>query len=336
MPGIALWAGSQSLARKLLKWFGANYKGDAIVLRDESWPFQVSGFIATLEPSEAAQCLATEVDANGRFNPWRALPLSTFLLRIRTAWLPDALRSKSLKSYLQPIVDIKTERTVAFEALVRVEFGEQVIAADKIVAAARAHECLHDFDRVAREAAIRFGSKQLQENELLFVNFFPGAIQKPEECLEGIVRVSEETGCRMENLVFEVVESEKFPELAHLRKTFDAFRSRGAKVALDDLGAGNTALTYIKELRPDIVKLDRDLLPTDSDDKTIPLIAGIADYAHLYGITVVAEGIETEVQLYLARNLGIDLGQGWLFGKPSPKALRTAPYEASTKPRRAA
>jgi EAL domain-containing protein (putative c-di-GMP-specific phosphodiesterase class I) len=135
-----------------------------------------------------------------------------------------------------------------------------------------------------------------------------------------------EAGCKPSDLVFEVVETEQFPELPRLHAILEAYRAKGARVALDDLGAGHAALAYIQELQPDIIKLDRALLPRDGADRNGPLIDALAQYAHAHGITVLAEGIETEEQLRLVQAIGIDMGQGWLFGRPSQIAQRSVDF----------
>lgn len=279
-------------------------------------------FIADLNPSEREMCLAAEVSPDGSFNPWRAAPAEQLSIRVSSTWLPCVLNNDALVSYLQPIVDLSSGRTVAFESLVRAEFGEGVIGAPALIAAAKAHGALHIFDRLARESAIRCGAPQLLPHESLFVNFAPKVIYDPVNCLESTWRVAEETGFSIDRLVFEVVETEQYPQMDYLRAILDAYRAKGARVALDDLGAGATALSYIRELKPDIVKLDKALLPSGPDDPNIPLIEGVLKYSESQGITVLAEYIETDEQFELVRSLGIHLGQGYLFGQPARIAYR--------------
>ena len=94
-------------------------------------------------------------------------------------------------------------------------------------------------------------------------------------------------------------------------------------VALDDLGAGHSSLTYLDALRPDVVKLDRELISgIDSDPSRQRLVGALIDYAHELDVRVVAEGIETEAELAVIADLGADLGQGWYLGRPAAEPVR--------------
>jgi EAL domain-containing protein (putative c-di-GMP-specific phosphodiesterase class I) len=320
--GVVLWSDMPSVVEKLRAMQGDADEWTGTRLVGRSWLCDLETLLESLTQAERQSLKATALTSDDEFNPWVSLPADVFAVRVATPWLPEVLTNGSLIPYFQPIVDIASERVVAFESLIRAKVGANVIAADRIIAAARCHGLMREFDELAREVCIREGALQLEPGESLFVNFAPAAIVDPREAVSAAKRAINATGIDLSRIVFEVVESEQFPEMSHLRHILDSFRTEGARVALDDLGAGKTALTFIQELEPDIVKLDRCLLPAGVDDRNVGLIAGITDYAHLHGVTVVAEGIETEAQFNLVRSLGIDLGQGWLFGKPAAHAER--------------
>ncbi len=108
--------------------------------------------------------------------------------------------------------------------------------------------------------------------------------------------------------------------------TLSAIRDLGAGIGLDDFGAGIASLTMLKRLPLTTIKLDRSLvrdLPFDRDDAAI--VRASIDTAHALGLTVVAEGIETEPQRAFLSGCGCDEGQGYLFGRPvAPEVLRLA------------
>jgi diguanylate cyclase (GGDEF)-like protein/PAS domain S-box-containing protein len=127
----------------------------------------------------------------------------------------------------------------------------------------------------------------------------------------------------MERICFEVVETEQYPDVEFLRRILDEYRAQGAMVALDDLGAGHSSLTYLDTLRPDVVKLDRALISgIDGDPPRQRLVGALIDYAHELDVRVVAEGIETETELAIIAGLGADLGQGWYLGRPAAEPVR--------------
>jgi EAL domain-containing protein (putative c-di-GMP-specific phosphodiesterase class I) len=130
----------------------------------------------------------------------------------------------------------------------------------------------------------------------------------------------------MDRVCFEVVETERFPDLRFLKGILDEYRNHGAMIALDDLGAGHSSVAYLAALRPDIVKLDRELVSgIDEDPARGRLVRALVQYAHDLGVRVVAEGIETESELAAVREIGADLGQGWYLGRPGADPVRVNP-----------
>jgi diguanylate cyclase (GGDEF)-like protein/PAS domain S-box-containing protein len=166
--------------------------------------------------------------------------------------------------------------------------------------------------------ALEQGLPVLPDGAMLFVNFTPSAIYDPEICLRTTWAIARRLGFPLSRVCFEVVETEQFPDVPFLRRILDRYRAEGAQVALDDLGAGHSSLSYLGLLRPDVVKLDRHLVSgIDGDRARQRLVSALLDYAHELEIKVVAEGIETEAELATVRDLGADLGQGWHLGRPA-------------------
>jgi EAL domain-containing protein (putative c-di-GMP-specific phosphodiesterase class I) len=100
-----------------------------------------------------------------------------------------------------------------------------------------------------------------------------------------------------------------------------AVKSLGSRVrvSVDDAGAGFASFRHILELRPDFVKLDIGLVrEIDHDDVRQALVAGIVYFARKSGCQLIAEGIETTGERDQLRTLGVDLGQGYLLGRPAP------------------
>jgi hypothetical protein len=95
-------------------------------------------------------------------------------------------------------------------------------------------------------------------------------------------------------------------------------RDAGWGVALDDVGADPMSLALMPFVHPDVVKLDMGLLRAPDDPATARVVAAVGAYAEASGAVVLAEGIETERQLAVARTMGATVGQGWHFGRPAP------------------
>jgi EAL domain-containing protein (putative c-di-GMP-specific phosphodiesterase class I) len=117
-------------------------------------------------------------------------------------------------------------------------------------------------------------------------------------------------------LVFEIVESSVVSDRGHLLSVLEHFRSLGWRVALDDVGAGWNSLSLLAAVRPDVVKLDKALVQELPDEGARTVVRATIELAHRLGAVVVAEGVETERLAEQVAELGADLGQGWLFGRP--------------------
>lgn len=216
----------------------------------------------------------------------------------------------------QPIVDLVDERVVGHESLLRASTPDgSPVFPDALFPAAEAAGWTHVIDRIGRTTALRNAGSWLGE-QLLFINFVPTSIYRPEVCLRTTEQAARDAGLGLDQLVFEVTEGHLVRDVGHLSKVFDYYRERGCRVALDDLGAGYSSLNLLVQLRPDFVKLDKDIVQSLPDPVSSAVVAAIVDITHAYGGLVLAECVETQEQADAARELGVDLGQGWLFGRP--------------------
>lgn len=324
IQGVAIWSEQPTISGKLAESFERIEGTPAYRTRPGAdWLEQIRASVMTLSPLELGSVRGAVISADGRFDPWQASPIDTLLDRIETPWFPGVLNSGGLKPHMQPIARTSDGSIFAFEALARAEVGGELKNGGQLVDAARAHHALFQFDQIGRTTAIRSCGPKLIGDEKLFVNFIPMVIYDPTICLRTCWQAADEAGVPLSKLVFEVIESEQFPDMEHLRRILTTYREKGAGVALDDLGTGYTALSYIDELHPDYIKLAKDLIPLEPRREDLSMVRGIVEHAKRAGITVLAEGIETEAQLQAARDLGIDLVQGWLIGRPAAEPVRT-------------
>lgn len=227
---------------------------------------------------------------------------------------------ESFRSVYQPIVTLAegAQSVVGYEALLRARTATGELLPQALFAAAEQAGWLHVLDRIGRTTAMRGAAGWLGE-AMLFVNFVPTTIYRPEVCLATTERAAKQAGLRLDQLVFEVTESEQVNDLDHLETVFDYYRKRGCKVALDDLGAGYSSLNMLVRLQPDIVKLDKDIVQRLPAPVSRAVVRAVVEIAHAYGGQVLAECVETAEQAGAARELGVDLGQGWFFGRPQER-----------------
>jgi EAL domain-containing protein (putative c-di-GMP-specific phosphodiesterase class I) len=120
-------------------------------------------------------------------------------------------------------------------------------------------------------------------------------------------------------LLVEITETAEIENEAEAVRTVEALRERGLPLCIDDFGAGAAAFRYLRAFRVDYVKIDGLYVTAagrSAQDRGI--VAGMVELARTVGARVVAERIETEAEARLMQELGVDYGQGWLFGRPGP------------------
>ena len=226
----------------------------------------------------------------------------------------------------QPIVELGGRSVIGHEALLRTSTEDgTAVAPEVLFRAAETAGWIHLLDRIGRTTALRHAGPWLGPDALLFINFIPTSIYRPEVCLRTTEQAAREAGVRLDQLVFEVTEGHRVHDLTHLERVFDHYRSHRCRVALDDVGAGWSSLNMLVRLKPDIVKLDKEIVQSLPDPTGAAVVRAIVDIAHQYGGQVLAECVETEEQARVAADLGVDLAQGWLFGHPVSPATTPAP-----------
>jgi len=230
---------------------------------------------------------------------------------------------------LQPIRRLGDGEPVGYEALSRFTgdaIGTQTT--DAVFAEAHALGLGVELELPTAGAALELSSL-VPAPCYLSVNLSPAALLD-ERTYERFARV--EAG----RVVLELTEHEQVEDYAALRDALAGLRSRGVRLAVDDAGAGFASLQHISRLSPDLVKLDRTLIRAVHDDPSHrAVVRAMVQFAQETGASLVAEGIEEEAERRQLEDLGVELGQGFLLGRPAePRAwLRQHRSSAATVPR---
>lgn len=224
----------------------------------------------------------------------------------------------------QPIVDVRTREVFGHEALVRGKGGE---GAGEILA--RVHDDnRYAFDQTCRVTAIDLAA-DLDLQGMLSINFLPNAVYRPETCIAATLEAANDRDFPTERLMFEVTESERVLDHAHLERIFHEYRRQGFTTAIDDFGAGHSGLNLLADFQPDVVKLDMALTRgIDTDRVRRAIVAGIVRVCGDLGIRVIAEGVETAEECLALQDEGITLFQGYFFARPAFEALAEPSPEA--------
>lgn len=257
----------------------------------------------------------------------RVEPLGRVVVRARSRWLLGLLDEGRLTSHFQPIVYAnEPTRVYAHEALLRgVRDDGTLVPPGQLFDAARGAGVLFQLDLAARRSAIACAERQQLETGL-FVNFAPTAIYDPRACLRSTVAAIDAAGLERQNVTFEIVETERAHDPTHLRRILDFYRDAGFRIALDDVGAGYSSLNLIHLLKPDVLKLDMDLVrDVHRDPYKARIAANLLNVATSLGIDALAEGIETEEELEWVREHGAKFAQGYLIARPAAAPHRAVP-----------
>ena len=225
---------------------------------------------------------------------------------------------RALGIAFQPIVDLRRRTVYAYEALARIASPSFDGPAELFAAAAEAR-CVGELGRIHREHAAR-----LLAGSPLFLNIHPAEFD------EGwLVRPDDPIFRLRTPATLEITESVPLSYFAQCHSVLAEIRRKGVLLAIDDFGSGYSNLRYILDLEPEIVKLDRQLIVgLRSGTRQEKLIRAIVDLCHRMDSRVIAEGIETLVELDAVRALGVDYAQGYLLGRPAnPPPGMTWPHK---------
>jgi PAS domain S-box-containing protein len=217
------------------------------------------------------------------------------------------IKRRAFLPVFQPIVKLDGNATVGYEALTRFTDGSNP---EIVFTEASQVGLALELETAALVAALT-AAKALPESAWLNVNASPEVILAGEP-LRTLLRRSRR------HLVLEVTEHVVIAD-------YPAFRAAmvelgpDVELAVDDAGAGFASLRHILELHPAFVKLDRSLVSgLETDSARQAMIVGLRHFARTTGCRLIAEGVETDAERTVLRNLGIGLGQGYLLGRPVP------------------
>lgn len=217
------------------------------------------------------------------------------------------LREGAIAMAFQPIVRLATGEPVGVEALARFPVGGPAECFAEAGAAGLGVELELLAATCALEAQPRLG-----DTLTLAVNVGPAALTDPR-FLDLV------DGAQGDRLVVELTEHARVDDYAPLLTAIGALRERGAKLAIDDAGAGYAGLSHILSVGPDVIKLDIGLVrDVHRDPVRAALAASLVSFAGRTGASLIAEGVETRDEADALLDLGVEIGQGYLFARPGP------------------
>jgi two-component system CheB/CheR fusion protein len=238
--------------------------------------------------------------------------------------LRRAVPAGELQAWYQPKIDLRSRRLVGAEALVRWRHPDQgwVLPAQFIALAEKADLIVPIGEHMLEQVAAQVASWHRQGRGWLSVAVNLGARHFAEPALPQRLRqLREHHGLPPGVLELEITESMLMTTGGAPEQRLAALRQAGVRLSIDDFGTGYSSLSYLKRLPVDALKIDRSFVATiQSDRRDLSIATTIIALARGLGLTVVAEGIESEAQRELLEQEGCAQGQGWLFAPAMPPA----------------
>jgi diguanylate cyclase (GGDEF)-like protein/PAS domain S-box-containing protein len=236
--------------------------------------------------------------------------------------LRRALGSAELVPYYQPIVDLASGEFVKFEVLVRWLHPERgLLGPGEFLPNAEVSGLMGEIgEQMLRDALAQLATWRANEHPwggcALSVNLDAQQLGDPNFCL--VVEDALGTnGIEADALWFEITETALLTDVGAATVALRELRSLGVHLSVDDFGTGYSSLTYLKKFPVEAIKIDQSFvngLGIEVDDSSI--VEAVAHLGHSLGLQVIAEGVETPLQLSQLRELGADQGQGYLFARP--------------------
>ena len=235
-----------------------------------------------------------------------------------------AIEAEEFIVHYQPIVDLQSGETSRVEALVRWNHPERgLLNPSDFLAVVEESGLIIPMGEQVLEKACRQAQEWQEENPgigplVMSVNLSARQLMRPD--LGSTVReVLQRIGFEAERLSLDITETVYIKVLEGNTGAVDELKRLGAKISIDDFGVGYSSLAYLKRLPADVLKIDKSFVKGLGEDMEDTAIVGmVIELAHMLGMAVIAEGVESKGQAVLLGDMGCDMAQGFYFAEPLP------------------
>jgi diguanylate cyclase (GGDEF)-like protein/PAS domain S-box-containing protein len=232
--------------------------------------------------------------------------------------LPAAIADGQLELGYQPVVELRTGRVIGVEALARWNHPTRgYVGPVDFIPLAEQCGLIEDLGRWALTTALAQGERWLAAGRVLDVAVNVSARQLGPDFVALVESALAGSTMPPSRLTLELTESVLVDD-ARTHDALHALRALGVRLAVDDFGTGYSSLSYLRKLPIDILKLDRSFVAELGEAGADAVSKTVVKLALDLGLSVIAEGVETEEQRDLLAGMGCGLAQGWLFGRAVP------------------
>jgi EAL domain-containing protein (putative c-di-GMP-specific phosphodiesterase class I) len=232
--------------------------------------------------------------------------------------LQSADLDNDFELYFQPLIDLRTKKVCTFEVLLRwTGMQHGAIAPDEFIPVAEDCGLIVPLGAWVLRRACALASG-FPPDIRVAVNLSAAQFRR-SNIVETITEALSESGLTPDRLELEITESLLLADSKDVLEALRQLRSLGILISLDDFGTGYSSLAYLRKFAVDKVKIDRSFISgIDQEVDHLAIVQAIVGLSHALGMSVVAEGIETEGQLLLINASGCNEAQGYLFSPPLP------------------
>lgn len=243
------------------------------------------------------------------------------------AELDMIIASRDLHAVFQPVINLANAEVLGHEGLVRGPHGSPLHFPLTLFETARNANRLAVVERLSSEVVLEtfggFGS-----HSKLFINVSPESFTQFSTNIAAILTYTHKLKLDPRTIVIELTESAPNFDYQLIKNAAGYYRKMGFEIAIDDLGEGFSSLRLWSELHPDYVKIDKHFIQNINNDSVkLEFVRSIQRIAECSGAKVIAEGIESQAQLSIVKDLKIAYGQGYLFARPAKRLSPGVPSD---------
>ena len=237
------------------------------------------------------------------------------------AAIHEVIRLRALSPVFQPIVDLRTGSILGYEGLIRPAAQNPFPDSYRLFAAAAAVGRTVELDLAALEV-VAAGASEIASDRVVSVNLSSKTLEVKDFDSAWLLSSLLRNGIAPGRVIVELTERDPISDLKRLKRNVMHLSEYGVRLAADDVGAGNAGLRLLTELPFDIVKIDLSLVQEAArNTATWAVLRSLRDFARRQNAIVIGEGVETPEQVEALRQLDIDIGQGFLLGRPQALSM---------------
>ncbi|MGM0518378.1 MAG: EAL domain-containing protein [Campylobacterota bacterium] len=225
-----------------------------------------------------------------------------------------ALENDSIRPFFQPIVDLKTREITRYEALVRLIDEEKIVSPFFFLDITKKSKLYPSITKIVVKKSLEFIRREkisvsvnLSYQDIIDYN-----------TMSYLSKIINENKDISKFVTFEILESDEISNYEYIYSFIEEFKEYGCKIAIDDFGSGYSNFTELFNMNPDILKIDGSLIrDIHRSENSRNIVKAMVDLSLKSGIKTVAEFVDDEEVHTIIRELGVDYGQGFLYGKPT-------------------